>query len=323
VRRITLFVFGGMAHMEEEPRTWKAELWMAAAGPATSLALGVLFLFLAGLLAPSLSSPPEDPKELVAGLGPVATLLMWLGPINILLGLFNLVPGFPLDGGRVLRSILWGISGDMTRATRWAAFGGQLFAWLLIATGFAMILGIRVPVFGTGVVGGLWIALIGWFLNNAAMSSYQQLVIRRELHGVPVRRVMHRDFQAVDPSETVEAAIEEHVMGGSQRVFPVIDGQRFKGLVCLEDIRGVARDERRSTTIGEIMTPVERLTTIASDADASEALNLLARQNVNQLPVLDGETLEGLVDREDVVRWMSLHRDQGPHGGMPGLSGGR
>jgi Zn-dependent protease/CBS domain-containing protein len=321
VGRITLFVFGGMSHMEEEPKTWKAELWMAAAGPAMSLALGALFLFLAGLFAPSLASPPEDPRELVASLGPVATLLMWLGPINILLGLFNLVPGFPLDGGRVLRSILWGATGDMTRATRWAALGGQLVAWLLIASGFAMILGVRVPIFGTGLIGGLWLALIGWFLNNAAMSSYQQLVVRKELHGVPVRRVMHRDYQAVEPSETVEEAIENRVMGGSQRVFPVTEGERFLGLVCLEDIRGVAREERESRAIGDIMTPAERLTTIGPEAEASDALDLLGRQNVNQLPVLDGERLEGLVDREDILRWLTLH-EQGPHGGASGLTRG-
>jgi len=141
VRRITLFMLGGMAHMEREPPTWRSELAMAAVGPVTSLVLGLAFLWLAGLFAGPLDVDLNDPSEALAQLSPLATLLLWLGPVNILLAVFNLVPGFPLDGGRVLRAILWGATGSLRRATRWASLGG------------------------------LWLMLIGWFLNNAALVS--------------------------------------------------------------------------------------------------------------------------------------------------------
>ena len=131
VRRITLFMLGGMAHMEREPPTWRSELAMAAVGPVTSLVLGLAFLWLAGLFAGPLDVDLNDPSEALAQLSPLATLLLWLGPVNILLAVFNLVPGFPLDGGRVLRAILWGATGSLRRATRWASLGGQGFAWLL------------------------------------------------------------------------------------------------------------------------------------------------------------------------------------------------
>jgi Zn-dependent protease len=194
VGQITLFVFGGMAHMKNEPRTWRAELGMAIAGPLTSLVLGFVSLYLAGLVGGPMEFDPEHPMEAVSALNPLATILFWLGPINIMLGLFNMVPGFPLDGGRVLRALLWGLSGDLLRATRWAAFGGQAVAWLLIASGFAMIFGIQVPLFGSGPVAGLWIALIGWFLNNAALMSYQRVVLQQTLGDLLVTRVMQKDF---------------------------------------------------------------------------------------------------------------------------------
>ncbi|MFA7386954.1 MAG: site-2 protease family protein, partial [Thiohalobacteraceae bacterium] len=161
VKRITLFIFGGMAHMENEPRAWKAELWMAIVGPITSLVLGLLFLALTWSSLDPGTVDPENPAALFAALAPVPTVLLWLGNINIVLAVFNMVPGFPLDGGRVLRALLWGVTGDMRRATRWASQAGQMFAWILIGTGVAMMLGIQVPFFGSGVLPGLWLAFIG------------------------------------------------------------------------------------------------------------------------------------------------------------------
>lgn len=306
VERITLFVFGGMAHMEDEPRTWRAELAMAIAGPLVSLALGFAFLYLAGLVTGPRDVDPNKPMELVSSLGPVATVLFWLGPVNIILGIFNLVPGFPLDGGRVLRALLWGVTGDFTRATRWAAAGGQGFGWLLIGSGFAMILGVRVPVFGTGPVAGLWIALIGWFLNNAAMMSWRRVLVQERLGDLPVSRVMHRDFQSVAPDSSVRDLVEEHVLGSSQRAFPVVDGGRLEGLVCLADLRKVDRERRAETRVRDVMTPREDLHAIAPADKASDALSTLAERNVNQLPVVEDGKLLGLVTREDIVKWWSL-----------------
>lgn len=313
IDHITLFVFGGMAHMEGEPRTWRAELGMAIAGPITSLALGFIFLYLAGLLTGPIDVDPQKPVETISKLSPVATILFWLGPINIILGLFNMVPGFPLDGGRVLRAILWGVTGDLRRATRWAAAGGQGFAWLLIASGFAMILGVQVPIFGSGPVAGLWIALIGWFLNNAALMSYRRVLVEENLGDLPVTRVMHRDFVEVAPEATVQELVDRHLLGSSQRAFPVVEAGHLKGLVCLADVRNLEQDRRRETRVHEIMTAASDLQTLSPADKASAALNRLAERRVNQLPVVENGRLMGMVTREGILKWLSLSRGSG-HG---------
>jgi Zn-dependent protease/CBS domain-containing protein len=314
IRRITLFVFGGMAHLEREPHAWRAELLMAIVGPITSLALGTLFFFLGGLAMGRTTLDRNDPLATLAALNPVATVLFWLGPVNFMLALFNLVPGFPLDGGRVLRAALWGATGDLYRATRWAARVGQAFAWLFIACGFAMILGLRVPFFGTGVLGGLWIALIGWLLNNAAIQSYRQLLVRRSLENVPVSRVMRSDIATVAPSTAVASLIDDYIMASDQRAFPVVEAGDLVGLVCLEDARRVPPAERRARSVREIMTPVRDLVTVAPDAASAEALNMLSRRGVNQLPVVKHGEVRGLVRREDILKWLALHEEQAAAG---------
>ncbi|AGA90627.1 Zn-dependent protease [Thioflavicoccus mobilis 8321] len=308
VRHITLFVFGGMAHMEEEPRAWRAELAMAVAGPLMSLALGLACLFLAVLVTEPLEVKPDDQSAVFAALGPVATILFWLGPVNILIGVFNMVPGFPLDGGRVLRALLWGATGDLLRATRWAAGAGQAFGWLLIASGIAMIFGMQVPVFGSGLVAGLWIAVIGWFLNNAAQMSYQRVFVQEGLGDIPITRVMHRDFVEVLPHSTVERFVDEHLLGYSQRAFPVVVDDRLLGLVCLADVRQLPRERRAETRVSEIMTPYEQLHTLSPQDQASDAVALLAEHRVNQLPVVEGGRILGLVTREDILKWLALRR---------------
>jgi Zn-dependent protease len=307
VRRITLFIFGGMAHMENEPRTWRAELWMALVGPITSLLLGFAFLWLAGLFINPAAVQPEQPELSLAALGPLPTVLAWLGNINIILGLFNLVPGFPLDGGRVLRALMWGITGDMHRATRWASQGGQFFAWLLIAGGAAMMLGVHLPFFGTGLVPGLWLAFIGWFLNNAALVSYRQLLVREALEDVPVTRLMQTRFTSVSPDITVDALVHEHLLGTDQRAFPVFEDNHFLGITCLQDIRRIPRGDWPQTRVRQIMTPAENLVYADASDDAASLLERLARRQVNQLPVLERGELRGFVRREDIMRWLSLH----------------
>lgn len=314
IRRITLFVFGGMAHLEREPHVWRAELWMAAVGPVTSLILGAIFIFLGSLIAGPVEIDPNQPGEALTALGPVSTLLLWLGPINIILAVFNLVPGFPLDGGRVLRAILWGLTGDLKRATRWASLMGQFFAWLLIAAGVAMILGIRVPIFGTGVVGGLWLAFIGWFLNSAALMSYRQLLVRETLEDVPVARLMRTDIVTVAPEKLLGELVDKYFVLGDQRAFPVVEGERFQGLICLRDVHGVPRDAWPETTVREIMRPADEVFQLSPQEDAADALFDLSRRGVAQMPVVENGRVRGLLRREDVLRWLSLYGEEASAG---------
>jgi len=308
VRHITLFVFGGMAHMENEPRSWGAELAMAIAGPVTSILLGILFFYLAGVAAGPGAMDTQDPMAALAKMGPVATVFIWLGPVNILVGLFNMVPGFPLDGGRVLRALLWGATGNLVKATQWAAAAGQGFAWLLIGSGFAMIFGIRVPIFGEGPVAGLWIALIGWFLNNAATMGYRRVKAQETLGDLAATDVMHRDFEAVRPDSTVRAFVDQHLLGTSQRAFPVIENDRLQGLVCLADVRRLERERYEATRVAEIMTPIQHLLTLSPEDTAGDAMNRLAERQVNQLPVVADDRLLGMVTREDIMRCLSFRR---------------
>lgn len=312
IRRITLFVFGGVAHVEREPQKWRAELWMAAVGPLTSLVLGFAFLFAAGTFIAPGEVDLERPDEMLRQLDPAASLLLWVGQVNVMLALFNLVPGFPLDGGRVLRAILWGTTGNLRRATRWASWLGQGFAWLLIATGLAMMLGLRVPVFGGGPVGGLWLMFIGWFLNNAALMSYRQLLTREALEGIPVSRLMQTRFESVRRDTTVQDLVEEHMLASGQRAFPVTSDERLEGMVCLSDVAKVDRERRGSTTVAQIMTPVEKLASVAPGDDAYEALSTLAQRGLSQLPVLEDGRIRGLLRREEILGWLALHEEPVP-----------
>ena len=309
INRITLFIFGGMAHLEREPHRWRAELWMAGVGPLTSLVLGVLFLILADLAAGPVPIDPENPAPGLAQLSPLATLLLWLGPVNIVLGVFNLVPAFPLDGGRVLRALLWGRSGDLRTATRHASRIGQGFAWLLMAAGVAMVLGLRVPFFGSGLVNGVWITFIGWFLNNAAMMSYRQLLVRETLDDVPVARVMRRDFVSLPPEVPLAAVVDDYFLTTDQRGFPVVEGGRLLGMLCLEDVKRVPREQWATTPARAVMTPLDRITQLSPGEDAAEALHALTRRAVNQLPVVEDGQVRGFVRREDILRLLSLYGD--------------
>lgn len=312
IRRITLFIFGGMAHLEEDPHDWRTEFYMAVVGPVTSLALGFLFIWLGSLSAGPMPDGPLQPEQIFRDLSPWATLLLWLGPVNIVLGLFNLVPGFPLDGGRVMRAAIWGATDDLHKATRWASYAGRAFAWVLIASGIAMVLGLRVPVFGTGFVGGMWLALIGWFLHNAALMSYRQLLVQTALKGVPVARLMLTDVRWIPPDVSLQSFVDDYIMGHQQRAWPVVEDGRFRGIVCLSDVRKQPRDRWRDVRVGEVMTPAGEALAVAPNDESERALQLIAQRGVNQLPVIEGDRLVGLVRREDILRWLSLHGDAIP-----------
>lgn len=309
VSNITLFLFGGVSNIQREPTSPTAEFVMAIVGPLTSLVLGVIFLFLSGTMATGLSVLSGDPAGALAQLNPLSTLLLWLGPINILLAIFNLIPGFPLDGGRVLRSILWAITKNLQVATRWASWVGQVVAWLFIIAGISMIFGISIPFFGTGFISGLWLAFIGWFLNSAAVQSYRQLVIEDLLGGVSVTQLMRANTPTVTSSLPVSALVHDHIMGTDERAFAVVDNDRLVGLVCIEDVRKAQRAQWDTTTVNQIMTPLSQLVIATQSEDASKALNDLAGRDVNQLPVVEGGRLVGMLRRSDIIRWLQLHSE--------------
>lgn len=310
VRSITLFLFGGVSSLQREPASPASEFLMAIVGPLTSLVLGAGLLGLASVTAGPVSTPLPDVASLLAQLSPTTTLLLWLGSINLSLGVFNLLPGFPLDGGRVLRSLLWALLGDLRRATRWASWVGQGIAWLMIISGISMAFGAWVPLLGSGLANGLWLTFIGWFLNNAARQSYRQIVIQDVLEGVPVERLMRANPPTCAPGCTVSQLVLEHVMGSDDQAFPVLEGGQLIGLVTLDDVRRVPRQAWERVTVREIMTPAARLVTVAPQDEAAEALSKLAERDVRQLPVLKQGQLVGLFRRRDLLRWLQWRSDR-------------
>jgi Zn-dependent protease/CBS domain-containing protein len=306
VTSITLFIFGGVSNIAREPSSPGAEFLIAIVGPLTSIVLGLIFVLLGGMGFVGPFRGLGNPTGLIAQLNPVQTILLYLGPVNVLLGLFNLIPGFPLDGGRVLRSILWAASNNLRQATRWASWVGQVVAWLFIVGGIAMVFGADIPFFGTGFISGLWLAFIGWFLNNAAHQSYQQVVVHDLLQGVPVERLMRSNAPTVPSNISVATLVHDHIIGTDERAFPVMDGERLAGLVSLEDVRRVPREAWERTSVSQIMTPADKLVTANPRQDAASALDGLAQKDVRQLPVLKEGRLVGMVRRRDILQFLQL-----------------
>jgi Zn-dependent protease len=282
VRDITLFVFGGAATLEGDARTPRQEALIAFAGPASSLLLGGAFYALA----------------FVTGQEQVAAVLGWLAFINITLGIFNLIPGFPMDGGRMLRALLWRLRGDQLAATRNAAMVGRLFGYLLIGLGAYIA-------FDGAVFNGIWLALIGWFISSAAESSVAQLSVQRMLRGVKVRDVMEPEPASVTPNETVADLVNDRLMRGEDRSFLVRhDDGGLAGIVTLSDIRRVARDAWPMARVTDIMTRYGDLAKVGPDEELERALDVLQQREVNQVPVVDddGRTVLGLLTRAGILR---------------------
>lgn len=306
IKRITLFLFGGVSNLEREPGSPGTEFLMAVVGPITSIVLGFLFLFLSGGVFINLMNSAAVPEGFVSQLSPFQTLLLWLGPINILVGLFNLIPGFPLDGGRVLRSIIWSITNNLKVATRIASFIGQLFGYLFILTGLSMVFGVSVPIFGTGL-SGLWIALIGWFLSSAAGQSYQQLALRSSLENVAVKDLMRNKITTVSPYLKVSQLIDKYMIGTDKHAFPVTTEGKLEGMVCLEDIQKIPREEWDKKEIKQVMTPYKDLDLVKPQEEVSQALDKIIRRDIGQIPVIANSRLVGMISRRDILLWFSLH----------------
>lgn len=307
VRSITLFLFGGVSNIQRQPRSPKEEFAITIVGPLTSFVLGAMFIALASIFSGNMANIVSQSEELLRDLGPVPTLLLWLGPINIVLGAFNLLPGFPLDGGRVVRSIFWAITENLRKATRWASYIGQGIAWLLIAGGFAMVFGAQIPLFGTGFINGLWLAFIGWFLHSAAAQSYQHVVIRDILEDVPIANMMRENTPTVTPDLNIEDLVHNFIMKSDEHSFPVIESETLVGLVSLEDVRSVPRELWNSKIVREIMTPRDELVVIDETVDAASAFERLRQRDLRQLPILSGSRMVGVLRRRDIIKWLQLH----------------
>ncbi len=278
-RSITLFLFGGVAQIGREPPTPASEFIVAGAGPLTSYLLSAGFWVL----------------QMATGKGVVGAIITYLAGINALLATFNLIPGFPLDGGRILRALLWRRLGNLERATRIAARGGQLVALAFIAIG-------AVSIVSGNLTGGLWFILIGWFLEMGAQSSYQQVVLHEALGGVQVADIMNRDVHSVDPNLTVEEVIGEYFLRYKHGGFPVVWGDRLLGIITLHDLQAVPREQRATTPIRAIMTPLARLRTVRPTTSAYDAFARLTEDSIGRLLVVDDGQLVGIITRSDLLR---------------------
>ena len=306
VDSITLFLFGGVAKIREEPDSARSEFLMAIAGPAMSVLIGFVLLAFAGAVGRPLAAM-TDPADVIAQLSGAQVVALWVGSINIVLGLFNMLPGFPLDGGRVLRSVLWAVTDDLRGSTRWATRIGQGLGWLMMAGGVSMVFGVTIPFFGTGLVGGLWLAFIGWYLNNASAQSYQQVVVQDILKGIRVERIMRKDPPTASAWESVETLVYDRIMGTDDHSFPVFDHDELAGMVTLSDVRATPREQWPITKVRDIMTPYGDCTVTASHEDAAQAMSKLATCDVRELPVIDDGVLIGVLRRRDLIQWLRLH----------------
>jgi len=282
VRSITLFLFGGIAQIGAEPPSAIAEFFIAIAGPLVSLALAIVFYAV---------------QPLVAGVEPLLGVAKYLAYINLALVLFNLIPGYPLDGGRVFRAIMWAITGNMGRSTLIAANVGRFFAFLLIAVGVWQML-------AGNLGGGLWVAFIGWFLDNAASVQIQQVTFRGLLTGHPVSQAMNTHCPIIPEDLTLQQLVDEQILGGGQRSFLVNRGDKTVGLITLHRIKEVPRPEWATTSAAEVMLPLEQLKCVDPDTELWSALQELDRNGVNQMPVIRDQHVIGMLSREDVITFL-------------------
>ena len=303
VPQITLFVFGGVAEIAAEPTDPRSEFVIAIVGPLTSIALALAFAFVGALLVPPdfTDRIAADPTATMAQLTPLATICVWLAPVNFVLALFNLVPGFPLDGGRVLRAVLWWWSGDQVKATRLAAACGRAFSWFLMAWGV-------LDLFGGRALEGLWLIIIGVFLGNAAASGYQQLLVRRSLHGLVVADLMRTHFETVEPTRSLADFVDASLLRSAQTLWPVVADGRAIGAIGQRDVAKTAEADRSRLLVRDVMRPLAQLAVLGPSLTGPAALERIAEMADEPLPVVERDKIVGLLHASDIFRWLSLHR---------------
>ena len=293
IARITLFFFGGVSEMSEEPRDPGLEVRMAAAGPLTSFAIaGVLGgMWIAGNLV-------GFPTAVIAILGYNAL-------INVGLGAFNLIPAFPLDGGRVLRGSLWQGSRNLLKATRSATRVSEIFSLLIIAAGLLLI------VVTGDFFNGIWIIFLGWFIRSGAETSLQQTQVSEALHGVSVEEVMTKNLLTVPPDLTVQQLVNEYFLVHPHGGYPVVQGDQLLGIVTMSSVRSIPRERREIERVSQAMVPFERIVTIGPTASAADAMQKIAQANVGRLLVTDGQKILGVVTRGDLMKTIQTRQDLG------------
>jgi Zn-dependent protease/CBS domain-containing protein len=296
VRAITLFALGGVSQIESESPDAKTEFWIAIAGPLASVVIGIIFLFLARL---SSWVPGTEAST------PVGAVLHWLGYINVALAGFNMIPGYPLDGGRVLRAVIWWITGDLFRSTRLASQVGQAVAFIFILFGVYQF-------FKFGI-GGLWLAFIGWFLLDAARSSYMQLELTEALRGKRVADVMERNCSTVEAHLSLEDFVNQYLLRTGSRCFVVVQNNAVVGLITPNEIKRVPRDQWPQTSVQSVMRPLRDLRVVAPDTPAVKALEMMTRDDLNQLPVLSDGQLQGVFSRGQVLRLLQAYAELHGH----------
>jgi Zn-dependent protease/CBS domain-containing protein len=285
VRSITLFALGGVSQIEEEAPDAKTEFWIAIVGPLSSLAIGIICLLLARLSGWRTGLEAQTP---------VAAVLLWLGYINFMLAVFNMIPGYPLDGGRVLRAIIWWINHNAVRATELAARVGQGIAFVFILLGlFQFFVGRN--------FGGLWLAFIGWFLLDAARSSYTQVELLEELRGRTVADIMDRDCPTVESHLSLQDFVHEYLLRSGRRCFVVVQDERLVGLITPNEVKHIDRDRWQQTSVQSAMRSMPKLRTVTPETPAIQALELMSREDINQLPVVAGGKLQGVFSRSNII----------------------
>ena len=304
VPRITLFLFGGVAEISREPERPKQEFLIAIAGPLMSLLIAFICTELALYMASGMDlagTVAAGDLSVLSNLGPLGTALFWLGSINLLLALFNMIPGFPMDGGRVFRAIIWAITGDKLKATLWASNVGRYFGWFLMATGVIGLLQ------GQGL-GSLWSILIGWFLSNLATMSYKQLVTDQALGGFKIADLMRTHFETVDAGMPLTEFVDNYLLRSNQRLWPVTVDGRLAGTISLSQVSLFPSEKRTRVTLEDTMSTLESMDTLEPTCSAKDAIDTLIKAGDEPMLVVhDGKVL-GLVQHADIVRWMALHQ---------------
>jgi Zn-dependent protease/CBS domain-containing protein len=282
IQGITLFIFGGVAQMKGEPPTPEAEFKIAIAGPLSSFLLsGVFLLCYAAVTNPGMQA-----------------LFWWLARINLVLGIFNLIPGFPMDGGRVLRSIIWGKTKDFFYATRKASGVGQKIAIFFIIFGLFSFL--------TGFPGGLWLSFIGWFLYTVAQASYQQANLQENLSGLKVKNVMVKDIVTLSSSITLGEAVNDYFLKYGYGGFPVFGDDKFVGIITLKEIKNIPREDWTRVTVSDVLIPHNREWEVSPEDDVMKALELMITKDKGRIVVTENNNVIGLITRNGIAQYVQI-----------------